>query len=523
LTIKLLSLLFTSWILLNSPNSYQEWWDIQHFEIDLKPDYNRKFISGTNTIQFKVLRAGQQMKIDLFQPMNILRVLWRNQSLPFHREENAYLIEFPSPLHKYMIESISIEFEGHPQEATKPPWESGWIWTSDKMGRPWVSVAAQGTGAAVWLPCKNQLNDEPNLGVLLNITVPDTLVAIANGKLTKSVINKDRTTTYQWKVANPINHYSIIPYIGKYANSNTSYHGLKGILDRSYCVLDYNIEKAQQHFRQTDTILSAFEYWMGPYPFYEDGYKIVEAPMPGMEHQSAIAYGNHFENGYAGTDMSSTGWGLKWDFMLVHESGHEWFGNSITANSVNDSWFHEAFGKYLETLYTDYAFGTVAGDAFSQGIWKRIKNDAPVIGSGTSDQYYKGSALLHMIRKSVGDEIFRQLLHSLNKQYYHSTITTEQLLNHINNFTGTDFTKIFEQYLRSVDVPVLEYYFKQGYLHFRWTNCVQGFNLAVPVTIGNKNKIITKPTTAWSKIKTGRGDSLSVDKNYYIKISKTKE
>ena len=430
-----------------------KWWNLLHYTIDITPDYSKRSINGTNSIEFTALQTGRIMQIDLQEPMIITSVTWKNSPLAFKKERNAYIITFPENIVKGKTATITVSFKGHPKVALKPPFGNGWIWTTDKKGRPWISVACEGSGASIWLPCKQVLYDEPDHGITFGITVPDTLIAVANGRLQQKINNNNGTLTYRWNVTAPINNYNIIPYIGKYVTWHKDYAGIKGKLDCDYWVLDYSLRKAQKHLNQADTMLRCFEYWMGPYPFYEDSYKLVEAPMPGMEHQSAIAYGNGFENGYSGKNLSGTVWGLKWDFILIHESGHEWFGNSITAANDGESWIHEGFTKYLEVLYTDYVFGKKAGNEYTAGIAKRIKNDAPVIGSGSSDAYYKGSAMLHMIRHTIGDTAFRGWLHNLTAEFSHHTVTTQQILAHLNAYTKKDFTSIFNQYLRTTQMP----------------------------------------------------------------------
>lgn len=508
------------------PNTSAErkWWNVLHYDISITPDYNRKFVSGTNSIRFSTLQTGAVMQVDLQEPMTITDVSWLNKPLKFYRRNNAYFISFPNALRKDEIATITIHFEGIPQVANRPPWDNGWIWTTDKMGRPWMSIACEGSGGSIWLPCKDVLYDEPDNGTSFSITVPDTLVAVANGRLLKNRHNKNRTATYSWQVSSPINKYNIIPCIGKYVTWHHEFSGVKGKLDCDYWVLDYNLDKAKKHFQQADTMLQCFEYWVGPYPFYEDSYKLVEAPMPGMEHQSAIAYGNGFENGYSGKNLSGTPWGLKWDFILVHESGHEWFGNSITASNDGESWLHEGFTKYLETLYTDFVFGTEAGNDYAIGIWKRILNDAPVIGSGSSDQYNKASAMLHMIRQVIGDTAFRGLLHGLNKTFYHQTVSTEQVLHFVNQYTKRDFTKTLDQYLRTTKVPVFEYAFKDNIFQYCWTNCVDGFDMPVKVSFNNQKNIFVYPTVQWQKMPlaiTGI-QSFTVDRNFYVQVKEQK-
>lgn len=504
------------------PNISQayRWWNLLHYTINITPDYNKKFISGTNSITFYALQTGKAMQIDLQQPMLITAINWKNSPVAFKKEKEGYIINFPKEISKGKTETITIHFEGHPQTAINPPFDNGWIWKPDKKGRPWMSIACEGSGASIWLPCKDVLYDEPDNGTLFSITVPDSLTAIANGRLQKKLDNKNGTKTYTWNVVNPINNYNIIPYIGKYVTWHKDYSGLKGNLDCDYWVLDYSLDKAKRHLEQADTMLHCFEYWLGPYPFYEDSYKLVEAPMPGMEHQSAIAYGNGFENGYAGKDISRTGWGLKWDFILIHESGHEWFGNSITTSDDGDSWIHEGFTKYLETIYTNYVFGKEAGNDYAIGTWKRIKNDQPVLGTNTTDKYYKSSAMLHMIRQTIGDTAFKGWLQGLNQVFYHQTVNTEQILSFLNQHTKKDFTKVFDQYLRTIQVPVLEYSFQNNALEYRWSNCVDGFAMPVRVSFDNDKYDFIYPATQWQKLSVSEAafKRFVVDRNFYINI-----
>lgn len=458
------------------------------------------------------------MQIDLQEPMVISNIIWNNVSVAFKKVGNAYIITFPKDIIKGKTETITVFFNGYPPAALNPPFDNGWIWAIDKKGRPWMSVACEGSGASIWLPCKEVLYDEPDSGTTFSITAPDTLTAISNGRLKQERNNNNGTSTYTWSVKNPINNYNIIPYIGKYVTWHENYPGISGNLDCDYWVLDYNLNKAQRHLQQTDTMLHAFEYWLGAYPFYEDSYKLVEAPMPGMEHQSAIAYGNNFENGYIKGNLSGTQWGLKWDFILVHESGHEWFGNSITASTNGESWIHEGFTKYLEVLYTDYVFGKEAGNEYALGIRKRIKNDQPVIGTGTTDQYYKSSAMLHTIRQIIGDTAFRGWLQALNQVFYHRTVTTEQILAFLNKYTNKYFSKIFNQYLRTTNVPVLEYVLQSDGLKYRWGNCLHNFTMPVRISLDSNTYQLIYPTTQWQKltVSTMKQIRLTVDRNFYI-------
>ncbi len=388
-----------------------------------------------------------------------------------------------------------------------------------------MSVACQGLGASVWYPCKDYQGDEPDSGASLSITVPNTLVAVGNGRLKDKTINHDGTATYRWEVKDPINNYNIIPYIGKYVTWHDDYFGEKGKLDCDYWVLDYNLEKAKKQFVQADSMLHCFEYWMGPYPFYEDGYKLVEAPHLGMEHQSAVAYGNKFANGYLGRDLSGTGWGLHWDFIIVHESGHEWFGNNITTKDLADMWVHEGFTNYSETLYTDCQDGIEAGNDYCTGTRKRIVNDKPIIAhygvneEGSGDMYYKGGNMLHTIRQIINDDsLFRQIWRGLNKEFYHQTVTSKQIEEYISLHAIRDFSKVFDQYLRTTQIPTLEYKINGNMISYRWITCIKGFDMPLKINSGTAQWI--GPTEQWQTLKKGNGQEFTVDRNFYINLKK---
>lgn len=479
------------------------WWNLLKYDLSVTPDYNDQTLTGENAITFQAIDAGQVLQIDLQEPMELLGATLGKKKLTYAREGNVYHLRLPKAMKTGDVETVTLRFRGKPRVAVRPPWDGGWIWTKDKQGRPWMTVADEGLGASCWFPCKDHLYDEPDSGVVLRITAPDSLVAIGNGRLRDKKDNGNGTTTWTWAVVNPINSYDIIPYIGKYVNWTEEYKGLKGKLDCSFWVLDYNLDKAKPQFRQVDTMLDAFEYWMGPYPFYEDGYKLVEAPHLGMEHQSNVAYGNHFENGYLGRDLSGTGWGLKWDFIIVHESGHEWFGNSITDRDAADMWVHEGFTNYSETLFTSYMFGVEAGNDYVIGTRKNITNESPIIGTynvnkeGSGDMYYKSGNMLHMIRQIMGDSAFRGMLHGLQKTFYHQTVTTKQIEDYMSRYAGKDFSCIFDQYLRTTNIPVLTYQTSGDVISYRWVNCVKGFNMPIRVFVGDASEKWIYPTEDW--------------------------
>lgn len=516
----------------------RNWWDVLKYDLHVKFNIDDSTISGYNAMQVKVLKKGTTMQVDLQEPLIIDSIVYSLQTgskrkineQDIHKDGNAYFFPasyFSVPQTNFPIVEIFIYYHGKPRIAHRPPWDGGVIWKKDKLSRPWVSIACQGLGASVWYPCKDHQADEPD-SAEMHITVPDTLMCVGNGRYRGRIENGNGTATYNWAVINPINNYNIIPYIGKYVHFGEVYEGEKGKLTMDYWVLDYNLDKAKEQFKEAPRMMKAFEYWFGPYPFYEDGYKLVEAPHLGMEHQSAVAYGNGFKNGYLGRDLSGSGWGLKWDFIIVHESGHEWFANNITSKDIADMWIHESFTNYSETLFTDYWFGKEAGNAYVQGTRKNIANDVPIIGpynvnqEGSGDMYYKGGNMIHMIRQVINDdEKFRQILRGLNKTFYHKTVTTKQIEDYINKQSGINFSKLFDQYLRTTQIPVLEYKINGHKLSYRYTNCVKGFHLPLKITFKTLQWI--HPTEKWKTLNLyPEGDnSFTVDPNFYINTKKT--
>ena len=489
-------------------NANRTWWDVKRYDLEVEPDFESKTLRGRNTIKF-VGNGGSTMQIDLQQPMVIDSILFSGNKLSFSRTGNISLIQFPSAFQSGKRQEffLSIYFHGKPREAKRPPWDGGWIWSRDAEGRPWMSVACQGIGASVWFPCKDHQSDEPDEGASLTIITPHELMGVGNGKHI-STIERGEKAVHRWEVRNPINAYNIIPYIGAYEQFEEMYNGEEGKLNLSYWVLDYNLEKAKMQFKQVPPMLQCFEFWLGPYPFYEDGYKLVESPHLGMEHQSNIAYGNKFLNGYMGRDLSGSGWGNEWDFIIIHESGHEWFGNSITTRDIADMWVHEGFTNYTEVLFTQCKSGLEAANAYAQGIRRNIVNDRPAIGPygvnkvGSDDMYYKGSNMVHTLRTMMqNDSLFRELLRGLNKTFFHQTVTTEQVENYILEVSGwgSKMKPFFDQYLRTTQIPVVEWKIKSGQLSAKITNAVPGFTMRVwlPTASGKGQwKWLTKEWTS---------------------------
>lgn len=505
-------------------NEFRNWWDVKKYKVSVEPDYQSKSIKGKTTITFDKIAPQQSdlLQIDLQDPMMVSAVKLNGKKISdFKRDGNVYFINVGKNI-KNTSNQLELEYNGNPRVAVRAPWDGGWIFAKDEKGRDWMSVAVQGLGASAWFPNKDYLGDEPDNGMELEIITPKDLVGVGNGRLV-SKKEKNGKTISTWKVVNPINNYNIIPYIGHYVNFKDTFEGEKGKLDLDYYVLDYNIDKAKSQFEQAKLMLKSFEYWFGPYAFYEDSFKIVEAPHLGMEHQSGIAYGNKFENGYLGRDLSGSGWGLKWDFIIVHEAGHEWFGNNITEKDVADMWIHEAFTAYSETLFTETYYGKDAASEYVRGTRKAIQNDIPIIGvygvnqEGSGDMYYKGANMIHTLRTWMNnDEKFRQMLRGLNKEFYHQTVTTEQIENYIAKFSGLNLNAFFNQYLRTVKIPTLELKQNGNKVEYRYTNVVDGF--AMPLRLKDSDVIIN-PTTNWQTINNStitKAIDVTINPNYYI-------
>lgn len=503
------------------------WWNVLHYDLHVAFSPSDSSIKGYNTISYKVVQSRSVLQLDLIAPMLLDSVIENDKRCSWINDGAAYFVKLNEIQDTAQIKNITAYFHGKPQLAKVPPWDGGVIWKKDKNSNPWISIACQGMAGSVWFPCKDHMYDEPDSASLTIENVPYGLMAVSNGKLKAVKENTGKSFSYQWVVSNPINNYNIIPYIGKYVQFNDTFIGEKGTLKLNYWVLDYNLEKAKNQFKQTKSMLRCFEYWFGPYPFYEDDYKLVEAPFLGMEHQSAIAYGNFYMNGYMGRDLSGTGWGLKWDFIIVHESGHEWFGNNISVKDVADNWVHEGFTAYSENLYTEFLFGKKAGAEYVIGTREDVLNDRPVIGDydvnndGSGDKYYKASNMLHTIRIIVNnDSLWRSFLRYINKTFYHQTVTTKQIEEYMISYLKLDLQKIFDQYLRTTQIPSLEYQLKKGKLKYRWTNCISGFNMQVEV-MANGQSIILHPTTSFKETKL-KASKLDVNTNYYVKSARIK-
>ena len=503
-----------------SNTEFRNFWDVKKYDIVLEPNFEAKSIKGSNKISLTIEKdiLNPVFQIDLQQPMKADKVTANFPIVDKKTDGDFIFISTKKKFKKGEKYTIDIDYSGNPVIAKHAPWDGGWMFTKDKNGNPWMTAADEGIGASIWLPVKDIWSDEPDNGITFKIITPKDLVGVGNGKLIKQDNLGDKKS-WLWEVKNPINDYSIIPSIGKYVNFKDTFDGEKGKLDLDYWVLDYNLDKAKKQFEQVKPMMKAFEHWFGPYPFYEDSYKLVESPHLGMEHQSNVAYGNKYQNGYLGRDLSGTGIGLKWDYIIIHETGHEWFANNITAKDQADMWIHESFTTYSETLFVDYVFGKADGNKYLQGLRGNIQNDKPIIGTygirneGSGDMYPKGANMIHTIRQVINnDEKFRQILRGLNKDFYHQTVTASQIQNYFSEKSGIDLKSIFDQYLTTIKIPTLEYKQNGNQLTYKWTNVVP--NLKLPIRLADGQEL--KPTEQNQTTTLKSDKPVEFNKNYYI-------
>jgi aminopeptidase N len=498
------------------------WWDLVYYHLDISVNPLDSTIQGTNTVTYRVLKPSSVMQIDLQEPLTLASAVQDNRSLKFKKEGSVYRIELEGEQERGKVLSVVLSYGGKPRVSVRPPWSGGITWARDSRDIPFIASACQGDGASLWWPCKDHMYDEPD-SMLISVTVPDYLTDVSNGRLRSIIRHDDKTATFNWFVANPVNNYGVNINIGDYVHFGETFNGEKGPLSCDYYVLRDNLEKARIQFQQAPKMLEAFEYWFGPYPFYEDGYKLVEVPYLGMEHQSSVTYGNGFENGYRGTDLSGTGWGLKFDFIIIHESGHEWFANSITYEDIADMWVHESFTNYSENLYIEYYYGKAAGSEYVLGSRRNILNDRPIVGvynvnsEGSHDMYYKGGNMLHTLRQIINDdEKWRSILRGLNREYYHKVVKGSQIEAYLSEKTGMDLRPFFNQYLRDVRIPVFEYYFKGREFSYRWTNCVPGFNIPIKIDLSGET-LTLNPTEKFITIPLkSRKTVVKVDPGWYV-------
>ncbi len=515
-------------ILRGSVTHEREWWDVVHYNLKVEFLPETKSLKGSNTITFKTLKAGNKMQIDLQPPLSITKITHGNSQLKFEREGNVYLVTLEKDIPKGIEDKVEIFYEGIPVVSKNPPWVGGITWGRDDLGEHFIVTTCQGIGASIWWPNKDHGSDESDRGMQISVTVPENLIAISNGRLKKTDHNiAGKTKTFHWEVLNPINNYGVNVNIGNYINFSEKYQGKGGVLDMEYWVLAHQKDSAIKQFKEVPRMMEALEHWFGKYPFYEDSYKLVAVSYPGMEHQSSVTYGNWYRNGYLQRDYSGTGIGYKFDFIIVHESAHEWFGNNISMKDGADMWVHESFANYSESLFIEYHFGKKDAEDYVIGNRRTIKNDRPIIGiyganrEGSGDMYPKGGNMLHTIRHIINDDTkWLSILRGLNAEFWHQTVSTEQIESYITKMAGVDLSKVFDQYLRTTKIPLLKYRISGKTLSFKYERVVQGFAMPIRVLINGKEVVITpnevKQTLEFpEEIKT-----FEANRNFYIDTEK---
>jgi aminopeptidase N len=503
------------------------WWDVRFYDLAVRVEPRDSSIRGVNHLTYTVTGPARAMQIDLQMPLEIDSVVQDGVKLRVTRDAEAkavHLVTLAAPQPIGATRTLSIYYHGRPQVARRAPWDGGFVWARDSLGQPWIATACQGLGASVWWPNKDIQADEPD-SQRVAITVPLPLTNVSNGRLRSVTNNPDSTRTFTWFVSEPINNYTIAVNAADYGHIEDAYQGEAGRLTLNYWPLRTHVDTARKQFQQVKPMLACFERWFGPYPWYKDGYQLVETPHLGMEHQSAVAYGNHYQNGYRGRDLSGTGQGLDWDFIIIHESAHEWFGNSLTTADLADMWVHESFANYAENLYVECLRGKEAGAEYVIGTRSGIQNDIPIIPprglnrKGSGDMYPKGGNMLHLIRQLVNDDAkWREVLRGLTRTYRHQIVTGQQVQDYFIRATGLDLQSIFDQYLNTTLVPTLEYRLEGGRLAYRWARIVDGFSLPIPVTVNGTDYTTLRPTPEWQYVETPLTDptKVTVDPDYYV-------
>jgi aminopeptidase N len=509
------------------------WWDVTWYDLDVTVSPGDSTISGHTTIVYRVLAPGLEMQIDLMPPLSLDSVTIGGIALPLRHEGAAHFATLAAPPQVGSVQRATAWFSGRPRVAPRPPWDGGVSWQADSLGRPWVVTTDQGVGASVWWPNKDTQADETD-SMQVTVRVPRGLTHVGNGRARVVADEGGPTVAWRWAATSPINNYAIALNIANYAHWSEVYRGEAGELTMDYYPLDFHERVAQVQWVQARPMMQCFEHWFGPYPWYADGYKVVEVPYPGMEHQSAVTYGNGFANGYRGRDGSGTGLGMRWDFIIVHESAHEWWGNNLSTPDLADMWVHESFANYAENLYTECLYGKEAGERYVVGTRRGIRNDRPVIpafgvnAQGSGDMYPKGGNMLHTIRRIIDDDTrWREILRGLQHDFRHQVVTGQQVRDHISREAGVDLSKVFEQYLTTTDVPVLRFEHDAGPVpdsasvgapvsRYSWENVVDGFEMPVDVYLDDGSLVRLHPTTNPQRFPVAGQAAVKVDAGFYV-------
>ena len=504
--------------------------DLLFYKLKLRVDPEAKTIAGTNLVRFRMLAAGQKIQLELTPELTLDGITFEGKPLKYERDEKTLYLEFPRSLKKNSVDEVTVAYHGRPVTQGR---FGCFSFDKDREGKPWITTACEGEGASVWWPNKDQWKDEPQDGMEIDISVPDGLMDVSNGRFVASKDLGDGYTEWQWLVHYPINNYDVALNIGEYQHWNDVHAnketGEKTTLD--FYALPEDLEKAKKQFAQASEMLDAYEHYFGEYPFDQDGYKLVQVPYAGMEHQSAVAYGNHFENGYYGRDWTGVGISPKFDFIIIHESGHEWFGNAITAADRSDMWIHEGWTTYLEVLYVEYRWGKADAIRYVNGLKPKVQNERPIItphntnAEPPQDQYFKGALMLNSLRSVIGDD--KKWFADINdfyQQFKYKTIMTEDVEAWWNKRTGMNLTPFFDEYLRHKDLPVLELKAstKPGEVAYRWKADEAAFSMPIEVGDPAHWTKVTPLTTEWQSTPwTGAADDFKVASDfYYVNVVK---
>jgi aminopeptidase N len=496
--------------------------DLRFYDLDVRVDPEARTIAGRNTIRFRMLQDDTRIQIDLYANLTIDRILFGAAPLKYTREINAVIVEFPETLRRGREYAIDVHYSGTPAETGR---FGGFTFGKDPAGNPWITTANEGQGASLWWPNKDQWRDEPE-GIELSVTIPSTLVDVSNGRFIGKTDLGDGYTRWDWRVHYPINSYNVSLNIGSYVHFGERL----GDLTMDYYVLPGNLEKAKRQFAQARPMMEAFIKYFGEYPFARDGFKLIEVPYSGMEHQSAVTYGNRFANGYLERDWTGVGVSLKFDFIIIHESAHEWFGNAVSAADVSDMWIQEGFATYLEAMYVEALFGYDDALKYVNGYKSKVANKEPIITqrgihrTPNQDQYFKGALFLHTLRSLVDDdERWWKVLRDLYDTFKYRNVMTEDIVQFFNAALGQDLTPVFDQYLRRAAIPTLELAFneKDGTLAYRWKADERAF--AMPIRVGPAgSRQVLRPTTDWQVMPNATAtDAFEVATDlYYVNVVK---
>ena len=497
--------------------------DLLFYHLDVRVDPEKKFLSGKNTIRFRMLQDDTRIQLDLHATLQVDKILLGSATLRYEREFGAVFVDFPETLHAGRVYTIDFYYSGNPV-STGRFGEVGF--RQDPSGHPWINTACEGIGASVWWPNKDQWRDEVE-SMEISVAIPNGLVDVSNGKFVGKTDLGDGYTRWDWLVQYPINNYDVSMNIGNYEH----FADRLGDLPLDFYALPEHLDQARKQFAQAKGMIEAYQHYFGEYPWQKDGYKLIEAPYSGMEHQSAVTYGNHFANGYLERDWTGVGISPRFDFIIIHESAHEWFGNSVTAADCSDMWIHEGWATYLEGLYVEYMYGKDDAIKYLNGYKPKIRNRLPIVAQRgvnkepPSDQYFKGALFLNTLRSVVNDDRrWWALIHDFYQHFKYRNIMTEDVVAYFNQKTGMKLTPIFDQYLRHTEIPTLELMFDEskGTVSYRWKADEATF--AMPVRAGAKDHwLIIQPTAEWKTMKTPlKKEEFEVATDlYYVNVSKT--